>query len=64
MNERILVVLNKDFRYQNVNLEIPDLYKARYLVDLINGEKINLTNNQVNISVKGIGYRFFNIESK
>ena len=64
MNERILVVLNKDFRYQNVNLEIPDLYKARYLVDLINGEKINLNNNQVNISVKGIGYRFFNIESK
>ena len=62
MNERVLVVLNKNPQTQNVNIELPDFYKTRYLVDLLSGEKIDLNENKINITVKGISYRFFNLE--
>ena len=62
MNERVLVVLNKNPQAQNVNIELPDFYKTRYLVDLLSGEKIDLNENKINITVKGISYRFFNLE--
>ena len=62
MNERVLVVLNKSPHTQNVNLELPDIYESKYLTDLITGEKIKLTNNKLNISLKGIEYRLFNIQ--
>jgi len=62
MNERVLVVLNKNPLAQSVNLELPDFYKTKYLVDLLSGEKVNLNENKINISVNGISYRFFNLE--
>ena len=62
MNERVLVVLNKSPHTQNVNLELPDIYESKYLTDFITGEKIKLTDNKLNISLKGTEYRLFNIQ--
>ena len=62
MNERVFVVLNKSPHTQNVNLELPEIYESNYLTDLITGEKIKLTDNKLDISLKGIEYRLFNIQ--
>jgi cyclomaltodextrinase / maltogenic alpha-amylase / neopullulanase len=59
MNERVLVVLNKNPETQNVDLEFPDFYNSDYITDLFTGEKIKLNGNNTRIPVKGIGYRFF-----
>ena len=63
MNERILVVMNKNQEKEEVNLGLPVYYCITKLVDLLSGENIDVINNKSTISVKGIGYRFFKLES-
>jgi len=58
MNERILVLLNKNENEQKVELQLPDFYKINFVSDTINGEKININNRKLEITVKGIGFRF------
>ena len=64
MNERVLIVLNKNPETQNITIELPDFYGTDSLVDLINDEKIFVKKNHAKIIVDGIGYRFFNIINK
>jgi glycosidase len=64
LNERVLVVLNKNTEKEEVNLSLPVYYGVTKLVDLLSGENIDAANNKAEISVKGIGYRFFKLESK
>ena len=64
MNERVLVVLNKNTEKEEVNLSLPVYYGATKLVDLLSGENINVINNKAIISVKGVGYRFIKLKSK
>ncbi len=64
MNERVLVVLNKNPEEQQVNLKLPAYYNTKELVDLLSGQKIFVSNNKVTIPVKGISYRFFNLISQ
>ena len=64
MNERVLVVLNKNPETQNIIVSFPDLYGNTSLVDLLNNENIPIKSNRAEIKVDGIGYRFFNILNK
>jgi hypothetical protein len=64
MNERVMVVLNKNTEKEEVNLDLPVYYGATKLVDLLSGENIDVINNKAIISVKGVGYRFIKLESK
>ena len=64
MNQRVLVVINKNTEKEEVNLGLPVYYGITRLVDLLTGENIDVTNNKAMISVKGIGYRFFKLGSK
>ena len=64
MNERVLIVLNKNPEAQNITLDLPDFYKTDSLIDLLNQENIPVENNQAKITVDGIGYRFFNLINK
>lgn len=64
MNERVLVVLNKNSEAQNVTIELPDFYETDSLVDLLNNDIITITNNKAKIIVDGIGYRFYNLINK
>ena len=62
MNERILVILNKNESAQNVNLSIPEVYNIRRATDLITNETLNVANNNVSININGIGYRILKLE--
>lgn len=62
MNERVLVVLNKNENKQEVELQLPVIYKINSVTDLIGKEKINTVNGKLNVSVRGIGYRILKLE--
>ena len=62
MNERVLVVLNKNENKQEVELQLPVIYKINSVTDLISKEKINTVNGKLNVSVRGIGYRILRLE--
>jgi glycosidase len=61
-NERMLVVLNKSERAQTVDLLIPELYHLHELVDVISGEKEDLKNDRVRVSVPLIGWRMYQVQ--
>lgn len=61
MNERILVVLNKNKNSQNIDLQLPAVYTMKSATDLINAEKINAVNGKLSVSVKGVGYRILRL---
>jgi glycosidase len=61
-NERMLVVLNKSERAQTVDLLIPELYHLHELVDVISGEKVDLKNDRVRVSVPLIGWRVYQVQ--
>ena len=62
MNERVLVLLNKNPEQQKVEVNLPPFYGTLKLKDLLTGEIIAANNNKASINVKGIGYRIFNLE--
>ena len=64
MNERVLIVLNKNPEVQKITVELPGFYNSTSIVDLLNDEDIPVKDNQAKISVSGTGYRFFNIPNK
>jgi len=61
LNERILVVLNKNPKLQNVKVKLPEFYKANQLTDLITSKNIGIENNDVQLKIDGLSYRFFSI---
>ena len=63
MNERILVIVNKNSSEQNVSYSLPALYKLSGAVDLVSGRKFDIRNNKLDISVKGIGYLIIKLEN-
>ncbi len=58
MNERILVVLNKNENEQKVELQLPDFYKINSVSDAVSGKKIKVNEGKLEITVKGVGFRF------
>jgi cyclomaltodextrinase len=64
INERVLIVINKNPEAQNITIDLPDFYGADSLVDLLNNESISVNNYRTEIPIDGIGYRFFNIIKK
>jgi cyclomaltodextrinase / maltogenic alpha-amylase / neopullulanase len=62
MNERILVVLNKNPEQQEIEINLPPFYRTDKLKDLLSDEIIKITDSKVDITVKGIGYRIFDLE--
>jgi cyclomaltodextrinase / maltogenic alpha-amylase / neopullulanase len=61
MNERVLVILNKNPEQQKIEVNIPSFYETFKLKDLLTGEVIAI-DNKASINVNGIGYRIFNLE--
>ena len=60
-NERILVILNKSEKIQAVNLLIPEQYRSHELVEIVSGEKVDITNDQANVSIPAIGWRVYKV---
>lgn len=56
MNERILVVLNKNPKEQNFKIELPKIYKTSKLKNLFTGDDILVSNNQLDIKIGGTSF--------
>jgi glycosidase len=61
MNERILVVLNKSDKAQNVDLHFSEIYNAKEIVDVVNGEKTEVKNNTIRAIVPSVHWRIYKI---
>lgn len=61
LNERILIVLNKNPETQNVLLKLPRLYDVKLISDLLSKQKITAGNDFVEIKIVGRGYRIFSL---
>ncbi|WKZ69697.1 MAG: alpha-amylase family glycosyl hydrolase [Melioribacteraceae bacterium] len=62
MNERILVVINKNENPQNVELNLPPVYNANEIVNLTSDEVIRLSNSVSNFNMDGISWKMFLIK--
>lgn len=62
MNERVLVVLNKNENAESVELHLPSVYKAKIAIDLISAEKLNVEGEKLKVNIKGVGYRFLKLQ--
>ena len=61
INERVLIILNKNAAPQDIKLKLPAVYRSEYLKDLLSGERINVNDDNSDIRIPGTGYRIFNI---
>ena len=61
LNERVLIILNKSKDVQNLEIELPDIYKAEALTDLNTGEEIPLQKSS-SITIDSWNWRMFVIK--
>lgn len=59
MNQRILVVINKDEQPQKVELSVPEVYGVKLITDLVTEEKIELNHSLLDLQVDGISWKMF-----
>ena len=62
VNEKLLVVLNKDTERQSVTIQLPSVYGTTSLKDINREEKIPLKGNSFEIKVDGVGWRVFELK--
>jgi hypothetical protein len=61
MNERVLVILNKNSEEETFNIELPKFYNARKLIDLRTEEQLSLENSKTLI-IPSWDWKMFLIE--
>jgi glycosidase len=61
MNERILVVLNKSEKEQQINFQLPAIYNIKSATDIIYGDLVKLSDNSISLNTKAIGYRIIKL---
>lgn len=62
MNERILVVVNKNSNRQKVEFTLPGFYKHNKATDLVGGKQFEVNNNKILLEVSGIKYLILKLE--
>jgi len=62
MNQRILVVINKSNKPQNITLDIPSIYGIKSIANLETDEKIGVENSKLRMEVNGISWRMYLME--
>ena len=61
MNERILVILNKSEKEQQVHLTLPSIYNLKQASDIIDGGTFPVSENLLSLKISGIGYRILKL---
>jgi glycosidase len=56
MNERILVILNKDEKQHEVKLNLPSFYNLRRAKNLVTNEYFQVNENKISSTLNGISY--------
>jgi cyclomaltodextrinase / maltogenic alpha-amylase / neopullulanase len=62
MNERLLVVLNKAESAQSLDLHLPEMYDAKFLVNIATGERIEVEANHVRATIGAVSWKAFVVE--
>src|SRR5690606_24834167 len=62
MNERILVIVNKNSSEQNVSYSLPAIYKLNKAKDLIGDKDFTIKNSKIDLVINGIGYHILKLE--
>ena len=62
MNERILILINKNSNQQKVEFILPGFYKYSKATDLVSGKEYGVKNNKLDPSVDGLGFLILNLE--
>ncbi|MBK9097060.1 MAG: alpha-glucosidase C-terminal domain-containing protein [bacterium] len=61
MNERILVILNKSEKEQQVNFTLPSVYNIKTAVDIISNDTMPVNENLLSLKITAIGYRILKL---
>ncbi|HOI29204.1 MAG TPA: alpha-amylase family glycosyl hydrolase [Melioribacteraceae bacterium] len=61
LNERVLVILNKSNKGQNIQLKIPDHYNVQSTEDLVSGEKKEVVNGTITSIIPPVSYRYIKL---
>ena len=62
MNERILVILNKDSKPYEVKLNLPSYYKLRRAKNFITNEYSQVSDNKISFTLNGISYKILKLD--
>jgi glycosidase len=62
MNERILVILNKNEREQKVSFQLPGIYNLKNARSILNGEVLEIKEDKISLNVPAIGYLILKLE--
>lgn len=61
LNQRVLIVLNKNSESKTVNLKLPALFAAVQAADLEGGETISVTDNSIPVTIPGYSWKMFEL---
>lgn len=62
MNERILVVVNKNPKTVTADLSIPSVYKIKNAIDLISSKQFSVSANKINLTLEKYNYVILKLE--
>ena len=62
MNERILIILNKDEKQHEVNLNLPSFYNIKRATNLITKEFVQVKENKIKSTLNGTGYLILKLD--
>lgn len=62
LNERIMIVLNKNKKEEKREIILPSFYKSHKLVSLIDGNEVSISTNTVNLLLAGESYNIYEIK--
>ena len=62
-NERILIVLNKNFSEpKNIDLSVPDFLNINSVFDLQKNEKVSVKNHKFDFQIPPLGWKYFKLK--
>jgi glycosidase len=56
MNERVLIIVNKNSNQQKIKLTLPGIYNVTKAKNLIDGNEFDVKNNKFDVNVNGVQY--------
>lgn len=60
-NERILIIINKNLKQENIELKIPEYYKTKNLLDLSNNTKQDVVNNLLKLELPKFSWKMYEL---
>ncbi|MDP2303171.1 MAG: alpha-amylase family glycosyl hydrolase [Ignavibacteria bacterium] len=58
LNDRVIVALNKSALPQKIKINLPTFYSVKSAEDIFSKDKVEVKNNELNLTIPAIGYKF------